>query len=66
MTDQRISCPRKHQLFRITAEGIAIKCRAGECRQVYIIPWAELDKMRQEMAECAILSDKQSLCSSTG
>jgi hypothetical protein len=57
MTEHRVSCPKHHWLFSITLEGIAIKCRAGECRQVYIVTWAELDAKRQE-AKCGIVAEK--------
>ena len=57
MPDQRISCPRSHLLFKITAEGIAIKCRG--CRAIHIVTWAELDALRKEVEQCAILSEKQ-------
>jgi hypothetical protein len=46
MPDQRISCPRFHLLFKITAEGIAIKCRG--CRAIHIVTWEELDRVREQ------------------
>lgn len=58
--EHRIRCPRGHWAFSATTEGIAFKCRANECRTVYVIPWAEIDKKRLEMAQgCAILPGKQ-------
>ena len=46
MPESRVTCKRNHRLFEITPDGIAIKCRAGECRTVYTIPWAEIDAKR--------------------
>lgn len=44
--DQRVTCSRHHWLFSIVPEGIAIKCRAGECRAVYTVTWAEIEAKR--------------------
>lgn len=61
--NQRVSCPRHHLLFEIVEAGIAIKCRAGECRQIYLITWAELDAKRQEVARCDRVEEKQEIAS---
>lgn len=61
MSNQRVTCPRHHLLFEIVAEGISIKCRAGECRQVYVIPWAELDAKRQETGKCDSVEEKEEI-----
>lgn len=54
MTESRVTCKRNHRLFEITPDGIAIKCRAGECRTVYVIAWAEIEAKREAL-RCAIL-----------
>lgn len=46
---QRVTCSRHHWLFSVTCEGIAIKCRAGECRAVYTIPWSQIDGQRLQV-----------------
>lgn len=48
-TDQRVTCSRHHWLFSVTTEGIAIKCRAGECRTVYTVPWDEIEEKRLQV-----------------
>ena len=59
MSEQRVSCPRHHWLFSVVEQGITIKCRAGECRQVYLVTWAELDAKRQEMERGGRIEEKQ-------
>jgi len=59
MPDQRISCPRSHLLFKVTAEGIAIKCRG--CRAIHIVTWAELEGKRQEAEKAEVKSIEKSL-----
>jgi hypothetical protein len=49
MTERRVTCPRHHWLFSVTEAGISIKCRAGECRVVYVVTWAELEAKRREV-----------------
>lgn len=49
-TDQRVTCSRHHWLFSVTTEGIAIKCRAGECRTVYTISWDEIEAKRMQVS----------------
>ena len=58
MPAQRVSCPRHHLLFQIVEQGLEIKCRAGECKQVYLLTWAELDAKRQEVLGYSPLLDR--------
>ena len=50
-TEHRIECKRHHWLFSVTCEGIAIKCRASECRAVYVITWQELEAARTQATQ---------------
>lgn len=61
MPEQRVSCPRHHLAFILTPEGISYKCRAGECRQVYLVTWAELDARRRSLAPCGKVEEKQEI-----
>lgn len=49
MTEHRHRCPRGHWQFSITPEGISYKCRAGECREQYVLSWEELEARRLEV-----------------